>query len=55
VLLAGLFLADTNSPKTPAGTDTMNITSSSQEYTGIMASFSPFVASTTNSNFLAFM
>lgn len=55
VLLAGLFLADTNSPKTPAGTDTMNIISASQEFTGIMASFSPFTTSTTNSSFLAFM
>lgn len=54
LVLAGLFIIDTNSPKTPAGTDTMNVTSGSQEFTGIMASFSPLV-STTNSSFLAFM
>lgn len=55
VLLAWLFLADTNSAQTPAGSKTLNVTSSSQEFTGIMASFSPSATSTTNSSFLAFM
>lgn len=55
VLLAWLFLADTNALQTPAWSKTLNVTSASQEFTGIMASFSPSVTSTTNSSFLAFM
>lgn len=55
VLLAWLYVIDSNSAQTPAGSKSMNVTSASQEFTGIMASFSPFVASTTNSSFLAFM
>jgi hypothetical protein len=39
----GGFMIDTNSAKTPAGTDTMNVTSSAQNYAGAMASFSPSV------------
>jgi hypothetical protein len=37
----GTFLIDTNSAKTPVGTDTMNVTSASQGFDGIMASFAP--------------
>ena len=53
VVLWGLFIAYSTTAKTPAGTDTITVTSSSQEFIGIMASFSPFTTST-NSNFLIF-
>lgn len=43
VLLAGLFIVDTNSAQTPAGSKTVTVTSASQQFHGIMASFSPFV------------
>lgn len=41
VAFCGAFLIDTNSAKTPAGTDTLNVTSSSQTFSGCMSSFSP--------------
>lgn len=44
VAFTGAFIIDTNSAKTPAGTDTLNVTSSSQTFAGCMASFSPDTA-----------
>lgn len=41
VVFTGSFLVDTNSAKTPAGTDTLAVTSSSQSFFGVMASFAP--------------
>lgn len=57
VSLAWMFMADTNSAKTPAWTDTMTITSSSQAYTWVMVSFAPAVAApaTTPAFFLNFI
>ncbi len=40
-ILQGTFVCDTNSPKTPAGTDTMTATGDNAIWMGIMASFSP--------------
>ena len=54
ILLAGMFLADTNGLQTPAGSKSLNVTSSSQEFTGIMASFSPFVTIVNSSAFFLF-
>lgn len=39
--VVGSFLADTGAAKTPPGTDTMTITSTSQTFESIMASFKP--------------
>ncbi|MHA1483605.1 MAG: hypothetical protein ACTSQA_09280 [Candidatus Heimdallarchaeaceae archaeon] len=47
VAVQGTFNMHTNSPKTPAGTDTMNATcASSAQWQGIMASFAPVAAPT---------
>lgn len=54
-LLAWLFVLDSNSAQTPAGSKSMNVTSASQEFTGIMASFSPSIASTSNPALLFFL
>lgn len=54
VVLTGTFVCDTGSAQTPAGTDTIAVTSSSQGFTTIMASFKPFV-STANTGFFNFM
>lgn len=52
--LLGIF--DSNGAKTPAGSTSMTVTSSSPgQFSGLMASFSPFVAPVINSNFLSFM
>lgn len=53
LLLWWLFIAKTTAVKTPAWTDTITITSSSQNFAWIIASFSPAV-SPTNSNFFMF-
>lgn len=50
----GLFMRST-AAKTPAGTFTLAASSVSSAYSGVMASISPFVASSVNSNFLMFM
>lgn len=47
VSLTGTFLADTGSAQTPAGTDTIAVTSSSQSFTTIMAAFKPVAAGPT--------
>lgn len=41
--LTGTFLADTGSAQTPAGTDTIAVTSTSQGFTTVMAAFKPFI------------
>lgn len=43
ISLTGTFIADTGSAQSPAGTDTIAVTSSSQSFTTIMASFKPLV------------
>lgn len=48
-------LFDGNGAKTPAGSYSLNATSSSQSYGVVMTSFSPSITSTVNSNFFAFM
>ncbi len=53
VLFTGLFIADSNSSQTPAGSKSMNITSASQEYNGTMFSLAPSVTSI-KSNFFPF-
>lgn len=44
IAFTGAFLIDTNSAKTPNGVDTLNVTSSSQSFSGCMASFSTTAA-----------
>lgn len=39
--LAWSFIIDSNSAQTPAGSKSMNVTSSSQQFTWVMASFAP--------------
>ena len=51
VLLWGLFIAYSTTAKTPAWVGTLTVTSSSQSFTGIMASFSPSGVSITNPAF----
>lgn len=41
VALAGLFMVDTNSAQTPAGSKSVNVTSASQQFHWIMISLSP--------------
>lgn len=53
VLLWGLFVARSTTAKTPAWVDTLTVTSTSQLFAWIMASFSP-VSTATNSNFFMF-
>jgi hypothetical protein len=49
IALVGLFLADTGAAKTPAGTDTMNMTASaSVTWETIMATFVPFSVKAAN-------
>lgn len=48
VLFTGAFLIDSTAAKTPAGTFTLAVTSSSQNFGGCMASFKPYVVSTAN-------
>ncbi len=51
--LAWSFILDSNSAQTPAGSKSMNVTSSSQQFTWVMASFSPATASVqTNPTFI---
>lgn len=43
LLYTGLFIADSNSDQTPAGSKSMNVTSASQEFNGTMFSLAPSV------------
>lgn len=56
VYLGANTLWDSNSAKTPAGSYTLGVTSSSQLYGGvIMASIAPFTSNVTNGNFLSLL
>lgn len=50
VAFRGTFLTDSNSAKTPPGSDTLAVTSASQTFVTCMASFAPFVAGNTVSS-----
>ena len=51
-LFTGLFIADSNWPRTPTGLQSLNVTSLCQEYNGIMFAVKP--ATTTNSSSIIF-
>lgn len=50
----GYFIIDSNAPQTPAGSHSLNVTSSTAASLNV-ASFAPYVASVTDGNFLMFM
>ena len=54
-LFTGLFIADSNSAQTPVGSKSLNVTSASQEFNGIMFALKPFTASVSNSAFFMFL
>lgn len=46
--LTGTFILDSNGPKTPAGTISLDVTSSSQKFLSYMLSFAPFTIAVIN-------
>ncbi len=55
VAFCGAYMVDSTAAQTPAGTFTLAMTSTSQDFAGCMASFKPVATASGNSNFFVFM